>query len=94
MFATVAVTPPAVHGSAGTFDVQSLVGASCIVHRTGGGQSNLDLPAYTVQPNGHAVITRGQSWPAAPAPGYSITATCSLAGRPTVTSPVVKVIWP
>lgn len=34
-------------------------------------------------------------WPASSTgPGYSITATCSLTGKPTTTSAAITVVWP
>ena len=72
----------------------SLPGASCVLHRTSGGQQSNDSPPYTIPSSGSYQFTRGATWPTSTGAGYIITAVCSLTGQPTTTSTAITVVWP
>jgi hypothetical protein len=101
MFATVALTKaPVLHGDSGIFDVKSLGGATCHIHRADGGRSPRDGSNFTIPASGDSAAVHaggsadGASWGTS-ATGYTVTAVCSLAGQPTATSPAIVVVpWP
>ena len=103
-FATITiVTKPVNHGDSGIFDVKSLPGAICYLHRDGAGSnksgSNFAIPAAgdsgSVSIGGTGDSTG--AWPAS-AGGYAITAVCTMPApdNRTVTSSAVapRVVWP
>jgi len=103
MFATIRlVKAPVNHGDSGIFDVKSLPGASCYIHRDGV-SPNRTSKSFIIPASGDdasatagAVADSGsaQAWPTS-ALGYNITAVCSLAGKPTITSTAIAVVpWP
>jgi hypothetical protein len=96
------VKAPVKHGDSGIFDVNSLPGASCYIHRDGV-SPNRTSKSFIIPASGDdgsatagAAADSGsaQPWPTSPS-GYNITAVCSLAGQTTTTSASILVVpWP
>jgi hypothetical protein len=99
MFATIKlVTAPPAFPQSGVFDVRSLPGASCYIHRDGA-SGNRSSKSFIIPASGDygnatagaaADSGTGQPWPTW-ASGYNITAVCSLAGQTTTTSAAISV---
>jgi hypothetical protein len=88
---------PAAAGSNGRFDVWSLTGASCTLHRgpvPGDNVQKNSLPFIVTRADGYFGAGWGRLWTTIG--GQTITAwvTCSLSGYPDATSGNVTAVWP